>query len=141
MSNHNDSLPTTASVDRACRDAIVGKRAVQTIARWARTIQLNEAEFRLLWTLTRAGQGGERPTAKEAADQITLASTLAVSPAQMSACVATLSQRRLIALRRCDGDRRRQLCQATDAGYKLIQQTLQPQAPTTRIARTTGEAA
>jgi DNA-binding MarR family transcriptional regulator len=60
--------------------------------------------------------------------QVELAAALGVSPAQMSGRVERLAQRGLVALNRPARDRRRQVCQTTDAGESLLKHAAGPLA-------------
>jgi DNA-binding MarR family transcriptional regulator len=104
-------------VGETCQAAINGRRAVKTLAHWARLFQLSESELQILWHLRWAAGGG--------VDQTTLANRLAFSPAQVSACVEKLRSRGLISHREIAGDRRRRLWQPSDDGNDVLQKIVQ----------------
>lgn len=104
-------------LETLCRLAIEGRRAARSLARYADQFQLSESELEILWLLCRdAGPG---------IDQTTLATQLALSPPQVSACVEKLRVRGFITHREAQGDRRRRLWQALASGHDTLRMVLQ----------------
>jgi DNA-binding MarR family transcriptional regulator len=109
-------------IDDACRQAVLGKLAARSIARWLSGFELGEVEFRLLWLLHTDGSRGAETKASAAEwDQAALAERLAVSPAQISAVVDRLRSADRLAAVVPAGDRRRQLWRLTPSGRALVQ--------------------
>jgi DNA-binding MarR family transcriptional regulator len=104
-------------VGQICRAAIDGRRAVRTLAQLSEPLQLSESEFQILWCLSGSAAPG--------VDQTSLATRLALSPAQVSACVEKLRVRGLIVLGEIGGDRRRNLWQLSAAGNDALQKIMQ----------------
>ena len=100
-----------------CQIAIDGRRAVRTLTQLSDPLQLSESEFQILWFLSSSAAPG--------VDQTTLATRLALSPAQVSACVEKLRVRGLIAHCEVGGDRRRHLWQLSAAGNDTLQKVVQ----------------
>ena len=99
-------------VGRVCQVAVDGRRATRALAQWAAPFQLSESELQILWRLhASTGQG---------VDQTTLATLLALSPAQVSACVEKLRGRELIVHQSDNGDRRRHLWQLSTNGCDVL---------------------
>jgi DNA-binding MarR family transcriptional regulator len=105
-----------ARLERACSAAATGRRAARALAAWTKRFGLNEAEFQLLW--------GLRPASTDVPSQINLASTLAFSPAQVSAVVERMRQQGLICEREAIGDRRRHHWQLSPSGQLLLDRML-----------------
>lgn len=103
-------------VERTCRSSIDGRRAARALAAWAKPFELSEPEFQLLWRL--------RPLVGEGLDQTSLARTLTLSPAQVSATVERLRRGGWIVPHVARGDRRRQVWQLTDDGHALLAKML-----------------
>ena len=124
MANFNDSsagdMPSIDSAirrtDHACRTAIDGRRAARALTSWARRFSLSEPDFQVLWCL--------RFATERAVDQATLASRLALSPAQVSMTVERLGKSHWILCTASPEDRRRKLWQLTDLGLLLLEQLL-----------------
>jgi DNA-binding MarR family transcriptional regulator len=116
------SADAARRIDDACRQAVLGKLAARSIARWASGFELGEVEFRLLWLLHASGDSGSEPKAPAPEwDQAALAERLAVSPAQISAVVDRLRADDRLAAIVPAGDRRRQLWRLTPSGRALVQ--------------------
>jgi DNA-binding MarR family transcriptional regulator len=107
---------TVAHVDQTCLSAIGGRRAARALAYWAKRFGLGEAEFQLLWRLRSAPADGF--------DQTALATTLAFSPAQISASVERLRAQGWICSNGSIADRRRRHWKLSEAGLELIDQML-----------------
>ncbi len=99
-------------LERTCHSVIDGRRAARALTDWARQFALSEPEFQLLWCLRLLVGGGF--------DQTTLASRLALSPAQVSTSVERLRTQGWIAQNQVAGDRRRNLWQLTPQGLSLL---------------------
>jgi DNA-binding MarR family transcriptional regulator len=104
-------------VGQLCQAAIDGRRAVRTLVQWSERFQLGESEFQILWCLSSVSAPG--------VDQTSLAARLALSPAQVSACVEKLRVRGLIVHGEVRGDRRRHLWQLSAAGNDTLQKVVQ----------------
>jgi DNA-binding MarR family transcriptional regulator len=104
-------------VHQACLTAVAGRRAVRTIGQWSEHLGLTEAELQILWCVREATHAG--------IDQTTLATALAFSPAQVSACVEKMRGRGLISHHKAPGDRRRRLWQLASGGRTVIEQLTQ----------------
>jgi DNA-binding MarR family transcriptional regulator len=105
---------TEGCLEHMCQTAIDGRRAARTLTQWAERFELSESELQIVRSLsTTAGPG---------VDQTTLATGLALSPPQVSACVERLCRRGLIALRESQGDRRRRMWQLTAHGIAVLQE-------------------
>lgn len=104
-------------VNQACQAAIAGRRAARTIAKWSALLGLTESELQILWCV--------REAAHPVIDQTALATALAFSPAQVSACVEKMRGRGLISQREVPGDRRRRLWQLSSGGCVLLEQLAQ----------------
>jgi DNA-binding MarR family transcriptional regulator len=104
-------------VARTCETAIDGRRAIRTLGQWSARVQLSEPELQILWLLHEAAGGG--------VDQTTLATRLAFSPAQVSACVEKLRVRGCISHHEAAGDRRRHLWQLAANGSNALQNFVQ----------------
>lgn len=104
-------------VGQICQAAIDGRRAVRTLTQLSEPLQLGESEFQILWCLSSLAAPG--------VDQTTLATRLALSPAQVSACVEKLRVRGLIAHGEARGDRRRHLWQLSAVGRDVLQKVVQ----------------
>lgn len=100
-------------IDETCQSAIDGRRAARALGEWTAPLQLTEPELQILWCLRR--------TESQGVDQTTLATRLAFSPAQMSACVEKLRARGLISQHAALGDRRRRLWQICATGNDALQ--------------------
>jgi DNA-binding MarR family transcriptional regulator len=100
-----------------CQTAIDGRRAARMLARWAEQFHLGESELQILWRLCGIVGPG--------VDQTTLASQLALSPPQVSACVEKLRARGLIANHEVRGDRRRRLWQSSAKGSGVLREIVQ----------------
>ena len=85
--------------------------------RWAERFQLSESELQILWCLCGVVGPG--------VDQTTLATQLALSPPQVSACVEKLRARGLIVNYEARGDRRRRLWQLSVHGSGVLQEIVQ----------------
>jgi DNA-binding MarR family transcriptional regulator len=105
------------TVGQACRTAIDGRRAAKVLAQWSEPFQLSEPELQILWCLHESAATG--------VDQTTLATRLAISPAQVSACVEKLRARGLIAQFEVSGDRRRRLWRCSAGGSEVLQKIMQ----------------
>jgi DNA-binding MarR family transcriptional regulator len=103
-------------VDRPCRTAIDGRRAVRALADWSKRFGLSEAEFQVLWRLRSAPADG--------LDQTSLSQTLAFSAAQISATVERLRARGWICEGSTLGDRRRHHWLLAGSGRELLEQLL-----------------
>ncbi len=101
---------------RLCQTAIDGRRAARMLAQWAERFSLSESELQIIRSLSAAIGPG--------VDQTTLATVLALSPPQVSACVEKLRGRGLIALYQAQGDRRRRLWQLTADGVAVLQEVI-----------------
>jgi DNA-binding MarR family transcriptional regulator len=97
-----------------CQTAIVGRRAVRKLTQWSERFELSESELQILSCLNGSVGPG--------VDQTRLAAGLALSPAQVSACVEKLRARGLIAHYEARGDRRRRLWQLSADGVAILQQ-------------------
>ncbi len=97
-------------------EIVVGRRAARVWADWSRRLGLNETDLQLLWGLERA--------APERLDQSTLATRLAISPAQVSVTVERLRASGWIGQSHSVADRRRNLWQLTAEGRQVIAGTL-----------------
>jgi DNA-binding MarR family transcriptional regulator len=104
-------------LEHVCQTAIDGRRAARLLARWAERFQLSESELQILWCLCGAVGPG--------IDQTTLATQLALSPSQVSACVERLRARGLIVNHELRGDRRRRLWQSSVSGCGVLQEIVQ----------------
>jgi DNA-binding MarR family transcriptional regulator len=104
-------------VGQLCQTAIDGRRAVRTLVGCSNRYELSESEFQILWCLSRL--------AAPAVDQTTLATRLALSPAQVSGCVEKLRVRGMIVHAEGRGDRRRHLWQLSAAGNDALQKVVQ----------------
>ena len=113
LRSHNDAV---GHVDRTCRTAVGGRRAVRALAEWGKRFGLTEAELQLLWRLRSAPQDG--------LDQTALASALAFSPAQISASVERLRAQGWVCASSAIGDRRRHHWQLSATGRELLDQML-----------------
>jgi DNA-binding MarR family transcriptional regulator len=109
-----------------CQTAIDGRRAVRLLARWARRFQLSESELQILWCLCGVVGPG--------VDQTTLATQLALSPPQVSACVEKLRARELIVACDARGDRRRRLWQSSASGSSVVEEIVQAASASREIA-------
>ncbi len=103
-------------LEQLCQTAIDGRRAARSLIRYADQFRLGESELEILWLLCRNANVG--------IDQKTLATQLALSPPQVSACVEKLCSRGLIEHREASGDRRRRLWQASANGGALLREVL-----------------
>jgi DNA-binding MarR family transcriptional regulator len=99
-------------LEHLCQTAIDGRRAARTLTQWAERFQLSESELHILSCLSRKADQG--------VDQTTLATSLAFSPPQVSACVEKLRVRGLIAHCEASGDRRRRLWQLSADGIAIL---------------------
>jgi DNA-binding MarR family transcriptional regulator len=99
-------------VDRHCRQAVDGRRAMRGLSDWARRFGLSEPELQVLWKLREVTGSG--------LDQTTLSHRLALSPAQVSATVERLCGRGWISPVSRPDDRRRRLWQLSEDGRRLI---------------------
>jgi DNA-binding MarR family transcriptional regulator len=99
-------------VERTCRVAVDGRRAVRALVDWSRRFDVSEAEFQILWCLRGDGNG--------AIDQTSLTRQLAFSPALVSATVEKARRRGWICQQLSDNDRRRNLWHLTLAGRNLL---------------------
>ena len=110
------SLPFRADhagvVEQLCRATINGRRAAKRLGALAKQFDLSEPAFEIVWFLACGNSTG--------VDQTTLAAELAVSPAQVSACVEKLRVRGLIVHQEIPGDRRRHFWQLTCEASELI---------------------
>src|SRR4029079_4752072 len=104
-------------LEHLCQMAIDGRRAARMLARWAERFQLSESELQILWFLCGVVGPG--------VDQTTLATQLALSPPQVSACVEKLRARGLIVACEARGDRRRRLWQSSAIGSSVLQEIAQ----------------
>src|SRR5829696_7923242 len=95
-------------LEHVCQTAVDGRRAARMLARWAERFQLSESELQILWCLCGAVGPG--------IDQTTLATQLALSQPQVSACVERLRARGLIVNHELRGDRRRRLWKSSVSG-------------------------
>lgn len=105
-------------INAACLLAAEGKLAARRIAVWLGGLEINEAEFRLLWLLAGTVSSG---VSAAALDQADLAEQLVVSPAQVSGAVERLRSLGLVERVQHQRDRRRQLWRLTEAGGALLQ--------------------
>jgi DNA-binding MarR family transcriptional regulator len=96
------------------------------LARWAEQFQLSESELQILWCLCGVVGPG--------VDQTTLATQLALSPPQVSACVEKLRSRGLIVICEPRGDRRRRLWQSSAGGSSVLQQIVQAAGASREVA-------
>jgi DNA-binding MarR family transcriptional regulator len=103
-------------LEHVCQTAIVGRRAVRQLSQWSERFELSESELQILSCL-----GG---SIGSGVDQTTLATGLAFSPPQVSACVEKLRARGLIVHHEARGDRRRRLWQLTADGIAILQQVV-----------------
>jgi len=87
------------------------------LAQWAGRFELSESELQILWCLCGIIGPG--------IDQTTLATQLALSPPQVSACVEKLRTRGFIVNHEAHGDRRRRLWQSSANGSELLQAIVQ----------------
>jgi DNA-binding MarR family transcriptional regulator len=100
-----------------CQTAIVGRRAARELSQWAGRFELSESELQILWYLCGfVGPG---------VDQTTLATQLALSPPQVSACVEKLRARNFIAPHEATADRRRRLWKVSTNGIAILQQLVE----------------
>jgi DNA-binding MarR family transcriptional regulator len=113
-------------LERVCQTAIDGRRAVRLLARWAERFQLSESELQILSCLCAVVGPG--------VDQTTLATQLALSPPQVSACVEKLRARGLILACEARGDRRRRLWQSSAIGSGVLQEIAQADSPSREAA-------
>jgi DNA-binding MarR family transcriptional regulator len=91
-----------------------GRRAARALSEWTARFEMGEAEFQVLWCLrTAAGL-----------DQTTLSTTLAISPAQVSAIVERFRQRDWICQQSAASDRRRRLWRLSTSGRGLLDQMI-----------------
>jgi DNA-binding MarR family transcriptional regulator len=109
-----------------CQTAIDGRRAVRTLMRWSKRFQLSESELQILWCVCGVTGPG--------VDQTTLATQLALSPPQVSACVEKLRARGLIVNHEVRGDRRRRLWQSSAIGRGVLQEIVQAAAESLEAA-------
>jgi DNA-binding MarR family transcriptional regulator len=86
------------------------------LAAWAKPFELSEPEFQLLWCL--------RPLVGAGIDQTSLAQSLSLSTAQVSATVERLRRGGWIVPHVAAVDRRRQFWQLTAAGHALLAKML-----------------
>jgi DNA-binding MarR family transcriptional regulator len=116
VDDRRDVLPIAGVVidrlERTCRAVVEGRRLARALSAWAKRFELSEPEFQLLWWL--------RLTPGVGVDQTTLASRLALSPAQVSASVERLRTGGWIVQRLVPEDRRRRLWQLTAEGQLLL---------------------
>jgi len=103
-------------VDHACQTAAEGRLAARAVAQWARQFQLGESEFQILWRLRWGPEIG--------LDQTALATSLALSPAQVSSTVELLHARKLISQQMAVADRRRRLWCLSADGHRLVSEML-----------------
>jgi DNA-binding MarR family transcriptional regulator len=118
--------PSTAAsaveiAERACCAAVEGRQAARALAEWARRYGLREPDFQVLWSL--------RSADAERLDQSTLASRLALSPAQISMTVDRLGAKGWITCAIEPDDRRRKLRQLTADGQSLLAKMLADNIP------------
>jgi DNA-binding MarR family transcriptional regulator len=104
-------------VGQTCRTAVDGRRAAKVLAQWSAPFQLTEPELQILWCLDESAANG--------VDQTTLATRLAFSPAQVSACVEKLRARGLISQFEVPGDRRRRLWRCSASGSEVLKKIVQ----------------
>jgi DNA-binding MarR family transcriptional regulator len=100
-------------LEQVCQTAIAGRRAARELAQRAGHFGLSESELQILWGLCGVLGPG--------VDQTTLATQLALSPPQVSACVEKLRTRGLIVNHEARGDRRRRVWQSSAIGWDLLQ--------------------
>lgn len=105
------------AVGQTCQTAIDGRRAARILAQWAEPFQFSEPELQILWCLQASMSRG--------VDQTTLATRLAFSPAQVSACVEKLRARGMISHQEVPGDRRRRLWQCSERGNEVMRNIVQ----------------
>src|SRR5687768_15747008 len=105
-----DNLAETDAVLRLVHWTSHASRQLRRrLADVAGRLELSDTELLVLWVCS----GGGRV-------QIELAGEIGVSPAQTSGMVERLHSRGLIAMRRQAVDRRRQVCETTEAGIELL---------------------
>jgi DNA-binding MarR family transcriptional regulator len=104
-------------VGQICQAAIDGRRAVRILAQFSEPLQLSESEFQILWCLSSLAAPG--------VDQTTLATRLALSAPQVSACVEKLRVRGLIVHGEGGGDRRRHLWRLSAVGLEVLHRVVQ----------------
>lgn len=121
-SHRATSRDARSRIEDACRRAVQGKLAVRDLAQWVDGFGVSEIEFRLLWLLFAAADGATSTSHASAGqfDQAELATRLAVSAAQVSACVERLHAGGSIERGPQDADRRRQLWRLSRAGRGLV---------------------
>jgi DNA-binding MarR family transcriptional regulator len=112
----------TRQIEDACRLIAAGRSTARRLDSLVRDYDLNEAGFRLLWTLKK------KPAFL---DQKQLADELGLSAAQVSSLVERLRMHELIEARTAPGDRRRQPWKLTSSGRKLIEKIVREFAKAT----------
>ncbi len=119
-------------IARTCQTVVDGRRAARALADWAGRFDLSEPEFHVLWCL--------RDATADGVDQTTIAHSLALSPAQVSATVERLRAEGCIVQQAVPGDRRRRLWQLSASGRATLNEMLR-NAGSLRQGRTGREAA
>jgi len=80
---------------------------------------LGDRPFLVLWMLSSTSDESRTDCNAQELNQVTLATALGMSPAQLSAVLEQLRRRQLVESRRSTADRRRQHWQLTPAGSSL----------------------
>ncbi len=132
----SSSVSAAEQIDAACQMVATGRIVANQLAAHAKSFDLSETEFRLLWLLRTICNQQPASQPPKLPNQKAMCERLGLSPAQISAVVERLRKESLIVGQASPADRRQNVWQLTSSGQTLLEAVVTKLASQPSVVKT-----